>query len=354
MPTSSIDTMLACSIMIILASSAIAITSKTLNPYLNELSHKNDVERYQQLAKYLLLSPGTPSNWGSTPEVVPSSFGLALAGSSHLYELDVDKVSRLNSENNYSITYVQILEAFGVRDIALRIEIKPLFGLSVNLVSNHTEGNETTYTFEIVTKRSELPISAHVSCYAISKDYIGNVASSTSPNGNGSVSVTIPNSANGTALLVSFAKVETQIVAFNVYPFSHNSSSTPEPNGTFIRLNPLDYTLNASFSYSGEEVVRAQVFTYNYTFKMTQTSGDNQTAEYSIPHLLDASPMIMVITGFNGSKTFAEWVSYPQLPLEMGADLSDLGAAAKIVSLSYIVTINSALYYFTVKFVGPR
>jgi len=353
MPASSIDTILACSIMIVLASSAMAITSITLNPYLNELSHKNDVERYQQLAKYILLNPGTPPNWGSTPEVVPSSFGLALENSSHPYQLDVDKVSRLNGENAYSITYPQILEAFGVRDVALRIEVEPLFGLSVDLVSNSTEENETTYTFEITTKKSGLPISAQLSCYVISKDYVDNVLSSTSSSGNGSVSVTIPNSANGTALLISFAKIETQIVAFNVYSFSHKSS-IPKPNGTFMRLNPLNYTLNVSFSYPNEEVLRAQVFTYNYTFEMTQIAEDNQTAEYSFPRLLGASPMIMVITGSNGSSIFAEWVSYPQLPIEMGADLSGLDAAAKIVSLTFIVNVNLALYEFTIKFVGPR
>ena len=353
MPVSSIDTILACSIMIVLASSAMAITSITLNPYINELSHKTDFERYQQLAKYILLNPGTPPNWGSTPEAVPSSFGLALANSSRPYQLDVDKVSRLNNENTYSITYAQILEAFGVRDVALRIEVKALFGLSVDLISISTEGNETTYIFEIITKKSELPISAQLSCYVISKDYVDNVISSTSSSGKGSVSVTLPNSANGTALLISFAKIETQIVAFNIYPFSHNSS-TPKPNRTFMRLNPLNYTLNVSFSHPNEEVLRAQVFTYNYTSEMNQISGDNQTAEYSFPRLLDASPMIMTITGSNGSSIFAEWVSYPQLPIEMGTDLSGLDAAAKIVSLTFIVNVNLALYEFTIKFVGPR
>jgi len=353
MPASSIDTILACSIMIILATSAMAVTSITLNPYLNGLSHKNDIERYQQLARYILLNPGKPSNWGSTPEVVPSSFGLALANSSHPYQLDVDKVSRLKSENVYSLTYPQILEAFGVRDVALRIEIKPLFDLSVDLASNSTEENETAYTFGIVTKKSELPISAQLGCYVISKDYVDDVASSTSSNGNGSVSVTIPNSANGTALFVSFAKVETQIVAFNVYRFSHNSS-TSKPNGTFMKLNPLNHTLNVSFSYPNEEVLRAQAFTYNYTFEINQIAGDNQTAEYRFPRLLDASPMILAITGLNGSSTFAEWVSYPQLPIEIGADLNGLDAAAKIVSLTFIVIINLALYEFTIKFVGPR
>jgi len=94
MPASCIDTILACSIMIILVSSAMAITSMTLHPSLNELSHKNDIERYQQLAKYILLNPGIPSNWGSSPQVVPTNFGLASMNSSHPYQLDIDKVSR--------------------------------------------------------------------------------------------------------------------------------------------------------------------------------------------------------------------------------------------------------------------
>jgi len=352
MPASSIDTILACSIMIILVSSAMAITSMTLHPSLNELSHRNDIERYQQLAKYILLNPGAPSNWGSMPEVIPSSFGLASMDSLHPYQLDIDKVSRLNGENAYSITYLQLLEAFGVRDVALRIEAETLFHVSVSLVSTSIGENETTYNFEILTKKSGLPVSAKLSCYVISRDYVDSLVLSTS-SGKGSVSFIIPNSANGTALLVSFAKIETQIVAFNVYSFSHNSS-TPEPNGTFMRLSPLNYTLNVSFSYPNEEVLRAQVFSYSYAFELTQISRDNQTAKYSLPQLLDSSPMIIVITGSNGSSSFAEWVSYPQLPIEMGANLSDLDAASKIVSLTYTVTINFALYAFTIKFVGPK
>jgi hypothetical protein len=63
--------------------------------------------------------------------------------------------------------------------------------------------------------------------------------------------------------------------------------------------------------------------------------------------------MIIVITGSNGSSSFAEWTSYPQLPLEMGANLSGLDAASKIVSLAYTVTINFALYEFNIEFAGP-
>jgi hypothetical protein len=344
MPASSIDTFLACSIMIALVLSAMIGTSMTLHPFLSGLSYKNYVERHEQLTKYLLLTTGTPSDWGCMSEVVPNSFGLASVNSFHPYELDIDKITRLNNENAYSITYHQLLESFGTRDVALRIEIKTLFDLSVNLASTSEKENETTYNFEFFTDKSEFPISAQLRCYVIVKDYVHKVTLSTSSSGNGSANITIPISKNGTALLVAFAKTKPQITAFNVYSFSHNSS-TPKPNGTFMRLNPVNYVLNTFFSYPNEEVLRAQVFTYNYCFNLTQISGGNQTAEYNIPHLLDASPMILVLTGFNGTSSFAEWVSYPQLPLEIGANLSE----SSVVSFTYIVTINLAFYDLTIK-----
>ncbi len=97
-----------------------------------------------------------------------------------------------------------------------------------------------------------------------------------------------------------------------------------------------------------------QAFTYGYNSELIQISGDNQTAEYSFPHLLDSSPMILVLTGSNGSSVFAEWVAYPQLPIAIGSDLSDLGAASKIVSSTFLVTMNSALYKCRIKFVGSE
>lgn len=344
MPASSIDTFLACSVMIALVLSAIVGTTGILHPYLSGLTYENHVERHNQLAKYLLLTTGEPPEWGHLSEAVPYSFGLASANSFHPYELDIDKVSRLNNESVYSITYPQLLESFGARDVALKIEIGTIFDFSVELTSTSVGENETTYNFEFMTEKSGLPVSAQLRGYVIVKDHVQSMISSTSSTGNGSANVTIPNSTNGTTLLVAFAETKPQIMAFNIYSFGHNSS-TPKPNGTFMRLSPLDFVLNASFSYSDEEILRAYVFTYNYYFNLTKISGDNQTAEYSLPRLLDSSPMILVLTGFNGTFSFAEWVSYPQLPLEIGADLSK----SNVVSFTYIVTINYAFYDFTIK-----
>lgn len=353
MPASSIDTFLACSVMIILVLSAMVGASELMTPYISGLSHRNDAERFQQLASHLLLSTGTPPNWGQMRETIPSSLGLAKANSFLPYELDIDKVSRLNSENAFSLTYPELWESLGIPDVAFQIEVRTLFELSIDLISNQTQGNETIYEFEVATRKSGMPVSADLSGYVVVKYFVDNVTSSTSSDGVGSFSVNIPNSLNGTTLIVVFAKAKAnpQMVSFNVYAFGHNSA-TPFPNRTFLGLSPLNYVLNVSFTYPDTEILKAQVFTFNYNFSLTEEAQGDQTVEYNVPRLLDSSPMIMALTGLNGSSSFAEWVSYPQLPLQIGSDFSQSIAGAKIVSQIHIVTINSALYEVATKWGG--
>lgn len=353
MPASSIDTFLACSIMIVLVLSAMVSTSNNLRPSMNELPHRNDAERFQQLAQHLLLNTGAPANWGSRRDVVPESLGLADAASSLPYQLDIDKVSRLNSQNIYSLPYSQMWQSLGVSDVSFRIEIKTLFNLSTNLISKTIRVNETTYQFDVYSEKSGAPVLARLHGYVVVRDYVNSFASSTSSNGHSSISATIPNSVNGTAILLTFAKAESnpQILAFNAYTFSHNSSKL-WPNRTFTRLNPLSYVLNVTFTNPNEEVLKTLVFTYNYNFSLIEKSRHAQTAQYDIPRLLDVSPMLLVITGLNETSSFAEWVSYPEVPLEIGADFDQSDNEAKTVSLCHIVTINSALYEIVTKWGG--
>jgi hypothetical protein len=278
-------------------------------------------------------------------DIAPTSLGLAKADSSLPYELDIDKVSRLNDGNVYSLTYAELWEALGVKDVAFQIEIKPLFELSIRLVSNSTLGNETAYGFEVATKKSGMPITADLRGYLVVENFVDKVASSTSSNGVGSMSANVPNSVNGTALLLVFARsqMNSQMVSFTAYTFSHSAPSPP-PNGTFTRLSPLNHVLNVSLAYSTTEILKAQVFSFGYNFSLTEKARETQTIEYFIPQLLDPSPMMIVLTGHNGSTSFAEWVSYPQLPLQTGVNFSESITGSKIVSLNHIITINSALY----------
>lgn len=352
MPSASIDTFLACSVMITLVLSAMVGTSKFVGPYLNDISHRDDAERLQQLTSHLLLQTGTPDNWGQSRTAIPASLGLAKVGFSVPYELDIDKVTRLNSANSYSLSYSDLWEALGIKDVAFRIEVRSLFDLSINLSSNSTQGNQTTYNFDVTTKKSGMPVPANLSGYVVVEDHVGKTSSSTSSNGAGVISVSIPNSINGATVLIVFAhaKVNPQLVSFNAYTFGHQST-TPLSGGTFTKLNPLNHVLNASLPYSTVEISKAQVFTFNYNLSLTLKAQGVQTREYGIPRLLDPSPMIIMLTGYNGSTSFAEWVSYPQLPLQIGADFSESNEGTMITQ-SYIVTIDSALYEAVVTWGG--
>lgn len=269
------------------------------------------------------------------------------------YQLDIDKVSRLNSDNAFSLTYAQLLQSLGVKDAVFRIEIKTLLNLTTNLISSTVGTNETTYEFEVSATKGGLPVSTYLRGYVVVKDYVKSFASSTAT-GKASIIIEVPNSVNGTALLLTFAKEKTvsQMVTLNVYAFGHNST-TPFPNKTFTKMSPLNHVLNATFTSPSEEVLSVWVFTYNYNFSLVENSNGTQTAEYSIPRLLDSSPLLLVITGLNGSSSFAEWTAYPQVPLQIGTNFDTSISGAKIVSISHIATINSAMYEVITKWGGP-
>jgi hypothetical protein len=331
--------------MIMLALSAMVGTSKVMTPYLTDLAHRDDTGRFQHLASHLLLTTGTPTNWGQLADSVPSTLGLAKANALQPYELDIDKVTRLNSENLHSLDYSELWQALGVKDASFHIEVRTLFQLSIELISNSTQGSDRVYEFEITASKSGLPISTRLHSYVVLKDFVNETMSSTSSDGVGTFEIGIPNSINGTTLLLVFAQatVNPQMVSLGAHSFGHNSDN-PLPNGTFARLSPLDYVLNATFNYTTVEVSKAQVFTFSYNFSLSVRTQGVQTAEYSIPRLLDASPMVMVLTGVNGSTSFAEFVAYPQAPLQIGADFNESIAGSRIAVYRHAVTINSALY----------
>ena len=345
MPVSSVDTFLACSLMLILIVSAMAGMTKILQPYISHLANGEEGLWHRRLCEYLLLSSGTPQNWGEIKESNPSTLGLASL-TQKPYELNPDKISRLNSENIYSLTYQEILKAFGTSDFSLNIKVHPLFEVSINLTASHIEGATTTYTFKMTTAKSGYTLATALKCYITLETYISTISTTTDQNGTGYVNVTLPNSLSGPALLVTFAKAETysQVMSFNAYTFSHNNPDTPEPNKTFLQLSPIEQTLTASLQKPNLTVQNAYVFTYNYQFDLPQITSENQTLEYRIPKLLEASPVIFVLNGNNASNAFTEWCTYPQVPLEIGADFNDLTSKSNTIAQPYIVSINSIFY----------
>lgn len=352
MPTISVDTFFACSLMVILVLTAMANTSKILSPYINNFDAENLRQKYKQIAEYVLLNPGSPANWGENASVIPEIFGLAKADFADFYDLDVDKVSRLNIENMYSLSYSQVFEALGMSEVSFRVEIKPIFDVYVNLTAIYLAESETTYQFEILTEKNNVSVNAELKLYVIAQNYVDTsyVASS---NGETNLNVTLSNSVEGPALLVVFARANynTKVVSFGAYAFAHNSFE-PKPDGTFLRLSPLNQSLTVSQRYPESNISKVCALTFNHYSALAQTSSGNQSATYNMPQLADASPIILTVSGWNQTTFFTEWTVYPHLPIQFGADLN-YDTLSEFFAFTYTVSVSSALYEFRFWLGGP-
>ena len=340
--------------MVILVVSAMASTSKLLYPYLNNGLDENIRERYREISKYMLLNVGEPENWGQNSQVTPETFGLAKAGAFNAYELDVDKVSRLNSENLYALSYADIFLALKISDVSFRIEIKPIFEVSINLTASFNETDSKIYQFEILTEKHGSRVQANLKCYIIAENYF-NTTDTVQSSGRTSLNITLSNNINGPALLIVLAKsiYEQGITSFNAYAFTHNSAE-PHSKGTFLKLSPVNYNLTASFQYSEIVLQDAYALTFNYNSSLTQTGNNNQSATYNIPRFRDSSPIIIVVTGQNSTDFFIEWTAYPQIPFRIGADFSNSQTLSNVFSYTYTVSIDSALYQCNIWLGGPN
>jgi len=341
MPTASIDLLLASVAMIIMVIGAIYGVNLAVEPYMAGQSVQ--LERYHQIGRCMLLSPGEPGGWGAGG--APTALGFAAPGGA--YELDIDKVTRLNPSNAYALSYFQLWSALGIGDVAFRIRVDMPFNLTLSLASSQLQGDNTTYTFNASTNLRGYPLPADVRYYVAVRDFTDSKRGETGSDGSGTVEFSLPNNLSGTALLVGFARVGESVVSCSVLPFAH-SSPPPEAPGSFATLSPLNYTLHIALT-GGGSVTNAAVLSLGYVFNLT---GDGAT--YTVPHLLDASPMVLVLTGVNGSDHWAEWVTYPQVPLVVGADMSDAYAISDVASVPYLVEVKGVLYRFEVRFRSPR
>jgi hypothetical protein len=340
--------------MVIVVLSAMAGASKLLNPYMNNAVDQNIAERYKEISRYLLLNTGTPSNWGQNGQTIPATFGLAKAGSDSPYELDVDKVSRLNSENQYAVSYADIFTSLGLFDVSFRIEIKPIFEVVINLTATFVFANETVYQLEIRTEKNGASIQTLLKCYFVAQNYL-NTTDVFASAGKTYQNVTILNSVTGPVLLVVFARhvYDARMISFTAYAFAHNSAE-PQSAGTFLRFSPLNYALNASFLYSEVNLSRAYALTFDYNSTLTEATNTNESAIYEIPRFLDSSPTLIALTGSNSSSFFVEWVAYPQVPLRFGADFANSVSLSSVLAYTYAVSINSAIYECRVWLGGPK
>jgi hypothetical protein len=335
-PTTSIDTFFACTLIVSVAILATVYAAGTLQTQISSMQDLNKRDYLQALADHIVLSPGDPPNWGSQA-LFPQSLGLSDSHSQLPFDLDADKVSRLSTLNDYELTYAQIARATRLTKIAFGISINPILSIRVEPVGNVTETDATTYTFTVRVEKDSQPIAAALHLYAVAPGYFDNATSSTSTDGIANVSIQIPNSSRGQALLVVFARAnfDPRMTSLETYSFAHLSSE-PLPNLTFLKLSPLNYSLNVTAK--SPDVRFSNGFAFSYSYQSNLTATGNSTLE--VPNLTENSPIALVVEGFNGTTPFIEWTAFPQLPREKGADFAD----SEVNVFQYIVTIRGTFY----------
>jgi hypothetical protein len=342
LPAISIDTFFACSLLVSVALLATASLAGTMQAQIDNLQDLNKEAYLRNIAEHLVTSDGTPEDWGATG-VVPSSFGLSDRESSCLYALDIDKISRLNDQSVYALSYFQVSKAARLNNIALGISVSQMLSITTTLSATSSVGDETAYTFKISVSQASGPISAGLQCYVVAQDFVSAAANTTSSAGVGYITVQIPNAASGPALLVVFARAsfDDRITAYGTYSFAHLSQE-PSPNHTFLGLSPLNYTLSIAENFPGVTLQHSYAFSYAYESNLTSTS----TSTYAIPELVDKSPTVLVISGLNGTTSFVEWTAYPDIPLDFGADFEN----SERNVFAYTVLVKGTLYKLTLSF----
>jgi hypothetical protein len=330
MPAISIDTFFACSLVVSVALLATASLAGTMQAQINNLQDLNKDGYLRTI------------DWGSSG-AVPNSFGLSDSDSSYLYALDIDKISRLNNQNGYALSYFQVSQTARLNNIALGISISQMLSITSTLSANSSIGDETAYTFKISVSQASGPTSAALQCYVVAKDFVSAVSNTTSSAGVGYITVQIPNASNGPALLIVFARAsfDDRITSYEAYSFAHLSQE-PSPNHTFLELSPLNYTLSLATNFPDITIEHGYAFSYAYQSNLTLTS----TTTYAIPQFVDKSPTVLVISGLNGTTSFVESTAYPDIPLDFGADFEN---SEKNVFV-YTVLVKGTLYKLTLSF----
>jgi len=343
LPTSSFDTFFACTIILAAALIATGFVTSTMQVRIDNTKSINEQSYLQAIADHIVTSPGTPSNWG-TSSSVPTDFGLAAISSTIPYELDIDKVTRLNSLNDYSISYFDMETASRLNNIALGIAVSQIMDVSIEQSSSNTTNNDVSFTLSISTSIDSEPVSASLNCYVVANNYLNNVTGSTSDIGLGYVTVQIPSASKDNAMAIVFARAsfDDRITSYAIFNLASSTQQTVSSNG-FLTLSPIGHELSFSTNSSELTIQNGYVFSYAYQQNLAYTPGAMHCA---IPEIVDKSPLIIVVYGVNDGAYFQEWVSYPQVPLNAGSDFS--GSQQNV--FSYIVTINGVLYKLDISF----
>jgi hypothetical protein len=336
LPTSSFDMFFACTVIVAAALIGTAFLCSTMQTRIDSTQDINKDGFLKAVADRIVTNAGAPANWGSTSGV-PVDFGLAASDSTLPYELDIDKITRLGSTGNYSLSYFDLETAAKLSNIALGITLSQVMTVNSVQINNSTIGSNTSFTFTVSTSINSKPATANLHCYIAANNQITTLNGATSNLGTSQIILQIPTASTNQALLIIFAQsiLDTRLTSYAIYNFE-NSSLESTPQNTSLDLNVLNYTLDLNASSPDLTINNGYVFSYAYQ----QPIPSLQSSPCPIPKLIDQSPLILVVCGHNSTSFFQEWTAYPKVPLKAGADF--VGSEQNV--FSYIVTVNGVLY----------
>ena len=219
------------------------------------------------IADRIVSNPGTPNDWGASANI-PSDFGLSVVSPTLAYELDKDKISRLNTQNHASLSYIEIVKAAKLNKIAFGISISQIITINISQSSNNTVGGETSFNFSVSTSIDSKPTSANLRCYLIADSYTETVTGITE-SGVGEVTIKLPTAIADDALFVVFARApfDQRITSYVIYNFATSTQETT-PHNTVLSPSPLANTLNFNAA-QGVLVESVYILTYSYEKETT-------------------------------------------------------------------------------------
>jgi len=337
MPSTSIDTFFACIIIVTAALIATAFVSSTMQTRIAVTEDVNKASYLKGIANHILTSAGDPFTWG-TSSIVPVDFGLAATPSTIPYEIDIDKITRLNTQNNYALSYFDTVTSAKLNNLAMGITISQIMSINIQQSSNSTSGDDSDFSFAVLTSVESKPVSASLNCYIVGNNSINNIANTTSQIGLGYIDFRIPTTLSRDAMLIVFARssFDDRITSYAIYNFA-SSSQESTPGQEILNLSPLNYTISLSSNSSGVTLTGCYLFSYEYSQNLQYIPNSTQ---YQVPNLIDKSPFVIVTTGSFKSLYFQEWTTYPQVPLKAGSSFE----RSEQNIFSYIVTIKDTLY----------
>jgi hypothetical protein len=338
MPTTSIDTFFACTIIVAVALIATAFVCSSLIARIDATRNVNEKVYLQSIADHIVTSCGTPVDWGTSSQI--QDFGLAVANSTVPYEVDLDKISRLHLLSTFDLATSAKLS-----NIALGIKVSQILQISLQQPQIQSDAGNTTYTFPVQTSINSKASSASLHYYVLADDFQRDNYCETSNGGSGSIDLQIPTDKTDSGMLLVFARADCdeRLTSVTVYNFA-SATQLETPQNQVLNLNTINYTLTFSSNTSGVSVQKAFLFSYSAQQNLTATS----ESQFAVSKIIERSPFILVICGENSSVYFQDWTVYPPVSLNVGSNFSN----SERNIFSYTVTIKGVLYKLDVSLGG--